>query len=544
MAMNNPSVLLGTTPKGNNCLHISSIHGHEKFCKDAVDLNPSLLTAVNMDGETPLLASLTSGHTSLASFFLTRCSGLRLKEAMLTQDMNGCNALHHAIRSGHTELALELIAAEPDLSHAVNKYNESPMFIAVLRGFTDVFVQLLKIPNSADAGACGYNALHGAVKNESSVIAKMIVEERPWLARQETDKKKSPMKLAVNWDRVDVLRVLLEYDWSLGHVVSSDGSTLLHSAAYQGHVSVARMLLDHCPDAPYSDGTGWTCLHEAVCHGRMEFVQFILESPHLRKLVNMRDANGRTALHHAVQRCNPKIVAALLFHNNIDFTMLGNNSRSATWELYHVMDHAKTLNWNEVYMLMMKADSENTTSLYNLHRRAREKVSIDTRKDVKSLTTIYTSNTSLVAILIATITFAAAFTLPGGYSSDAESQGLPIMARKLAFQAFLISDTLAMCSSLAVAFICVIARWEDLEFLVYYTAFTKKLMWFAYMSTTTAFATGLYTVLAPHLLWLAVTTCVLMVLLPALTKLLGEWPTLKLRFRLGQTFKSELLDMV
>ena len=67
------------------------------------------------------------------------------------------------------------------------------------------------------------------------------------------------------------------------------------------------------------------------------------------------------------------------------------------------------------------------------------------------------------------------------------------MARKIAFKAFLISNALAMCSSLAVAFICVIARLEDLEFLLYYRSFTKKLMWFAFMATTTAFATGLYT---------------------------------------------------
>ncbi|RLM69726.1 protein ACCELERATED CELL DEATH 6-like isoform X1 [Panicum miliaceum] len=345
LAMDNPSVLLGTTPQGNNCLHISSIHGHEKFCKDAVELHPSFLAAVNVDGETPLLTALTSGHPSLASFFLACCSAQRLREAILRQDKNGYNALHHAIRSGNTDLALELIAAEPDLSHAVNKSNESPMFIAVLRGFTDVFVELLNVPNSADAGACSYNALHAAVKNGNSVIAKMIVKKRPWLARQETNKRSSPMNLAVIWDKVEVLRVLLEHDWSLGHVISSEGCTLLHSAAYQGHVSVARMLIDHCPDAPYSDAVGWTCLHEAVCHGRMDFVEFVLESPQLRKLVNMRDANGRTALHHAVQRCNPKIVTALLLNKDIDFTIMGNNSRAAIWELYHAIDHAKTLNW-------------------------------------------------------------------------------------------------------------------------------------------------------------------------------------------------------
>ena len=118
------------------------------------------------------------------------------------------------------------------------------------------------------------------------------------------------------------------------------------------------------------------------------------------------------------------------------------------------------------------------------------------------------------------------------------------MAKKLAFQAFLISDTLAMCSSLAVAFICIIARWEDLEFLLYYRSFTKKLMWLAYVATTTAFATGLYTVLAPRHLWLAIMVCVLTGSLPILTKLLGEWPIWKLRFRLGRKFESGLLNMV
>ena len=199
---------------------------------------------------------------------------------------------------------------------------------------------------------------------------------------------------------------------------------------------------------------------------------------------------------------------------------------------------------NEVSMLMLKADPRDETSIYNLHKQAKDKVTNLIRKDIKSLTETYTGNTSLVAILIATITFAAAFTLPGGYSTDAGNEGLPIMARKFAFKAFLISDTLALCSSLVVAFVCIIARWEDLEFLLYYRSFTKKLMWFAYMATTTAFATGLYTVLVPHLQWLAIVVCVLMGLLPIVTKLLGEWPILKLRFRLGLAFKSELLDMV
>ena len=193
---------------------------------------------------------------------------------------------------------------------------------------------------------------------------------------------------------------------------------------------------------------------------------------------------------------------------------------------------------------MLEADPQDAGSINIFHEEAKDKLTNLSREDIKSLTQTYTSNTSLVAILIATITFAAAFTLPGGYSSDAGTEGLPIMAKKVAFQAFLISDTIAMCSSFVVAFVCIIARWEDLEFLIYYRTFTKKLMWLAYVATTTAFATGLYTVLAPRLLWLAVAVCLLTVLLPVLTMLLGEWPIWKLRFQLRQNFKSELLNMV
>ena len=193
---------------------------------------------------------------------------------------------------------------------------------------------------------------------------------------------------------------------------------------------------------------------------------------------------------------------------------------------------------------MLRADPRDATSFYNLQRRTKLEVTEASRKEAKSLIQTYTRNTPLVAILIATITFAAAFTLPGGYINGAGSEGLPIMSRKFAFQAFLISDVLAMCSSFAVAFICIIARWEDYEFLLYYRSFTKKLMWFAYVATTTAFSTGLYTVLAPRVHWLAIAICVMVALLPILTKLLSEWPVLKLRLRLGKAFNSDLLDMV
>ncbi|KAM0859632.1 hypothetical protein ACQ4PT_047063 [Festuca glaucescens] len=542
LAAENQSMLFGTTPQGNTCLHISSAHGHEEFCKDVLALNHSLISKVNLQKETPLVAAVTGGHVTLASLLLTYCSN----ETILEKDKHKCNALHHAIHCGHRNLALELIRAEPALSQGVSEYDESPIFVAVMRDFTDVSEKLLAIPDCAYSGPHSYNALHAAVRNGNSVIAKKIMDTCPQLATEESMRGSSPVKMAVLRDKIVVLRVLLEHDCSLGYgVTKAGGIPLLVYAAYRGRIDVARELLDHCPDSPYCKPDGWTCLHEAVDAGQTKFAEFILGVPQLRKLVNMRDDKGKTDLHYAVQKCNLKIVAALLSHKDTDTTLVDKGGLPAAWELRNTTDSAKTLNWNEVCMLMSEADPQNATSLSNLHAHAMKDVTNKSRKDAKSLTQTYTSNTSLVAILMATITFAAAFTLPGGYSNDAGSQGIPVMARNIAFQAFLISDTLAMCSSLAVAFICIIARWEGFEFLIYYRSYTKKLMWFAYTSTTTAFATGLYTALATRLQWLAaIMICFLPALLPILTKLLGEWPVLRLRFRLGHTFKSDLLDMV
>ncbi|KAL5204056.1 hypothetical protein ABZP36_008927 [Zizania latifolia] len=543
LAAQNPSILVGTTPQGNTCLHISSIHAHERFSKDVLTLNQSLLNATNSNGETPLLTSVKSGHASLASVLLGHCHDLGLREAILQKDTDGCNVLHHAIRSGHKVLALELIATEPTLSQGVNNDNESPMFIAVMRDFTDVVSKLLEIPGSAHVGSCGHSALHAAVRNGNPVIAKELMETRPWLAREENKHNNTPMHLAALWGKTDVLRVLLQHDWSLGYAVKSDdGTPLLNSATFRGNVGVARELLDHCPDAPCCNSKGWTCLHNAACEGQAEFVAFILESPHLRKLINMRACDGETALHLAVNNCDTKIVAALLSHRAIDVTVEDNRGNSA--ESWLGTAKAKTSNWNEISMLLLEADPQNATRLYNIHKQAKQELIDSSRRDAKSLTQTYISNTSLVAILVSTITFAAAFTLPGGYSNDAGSEGRPVMGKKFAFQSFLIADTLAMCSSLAVAFICIIARWEDLEFLLHYRSFTKKLMWFAYMATIVSFATGLYTILVPRLLWLASGICVLSVLLPIITYFLSEWHVLKLRYRLGKAYNSDLLDMV
>jgi hypothetical protein len=73
----------------------------------------------------------------------------------------------------------------------------------------------------------------------------------------------------------------------------------------------------------------------------------VLGLPQFGRLVNMRDRGGDTALHLAVKKCNPKMVAALLLHPDIDVTVLNNKSNPANYVL--PTDLAKTLNWVRMF---------------------------------------------------------------------------------------------------------------------------------------------------------------------------------------------------
>ena len=66
----------------------------------------------------------------------------------------------------------------------------------------------------------------------------------------------------------------------------------------------------------------------------------------------------------------------------------------------------------------------------------------------------------VVAALIATVTFSAAFTIPGGYKNErGTDQGTAILIRNAVFNMFVISDAIAVVSSLlAVLFYFLMAR--------------------------------------------------------------------------------------
>lgn len=106
----------------------------------------------------------------------------------------------------------------------------------------------------------------------------------------------------------------------------------------------------------------------------------------------------------------------------------------------------------------------------------------------------------IASVLIATLTFAAAFTLPGGYRADDHAnRGTPTLAGSYSFDAFVISNTLAFVCSLLATISLLYSGVSSRDFSVrfrYYNI-SVSLLQISARSLIAAFAMGIYTVLAP-----------------------------------------------
>lgn len=69
---------------------------------------------------------------------------------------------------------------------------------------------------------------------------------------------------------------------------------------------------------------------------------------------------------------------------------------------------------------------------------------------------------SLVATLVATVTFAAGFTMPGGYNNSGPDEGMATMTKNSRLQAFVLCNTIAMYSSTVVAITFIWAHLGDI----------------------------------------------------------------------------------
>ncbi|KAF5175006.1 Ankyrin repeat family protein [Thalictrum thalictroides] len=183
--------------------------------------------------------------------------------------------------------------------------------------------------------------------------------------------------------------------------------------------------------------------------------------------MNGQDNYGNTPLHIAALADNATIGSLFLYNNRVDKTIANMQALRAVDMIHFDYDKRKA-------------------GVYRLTDRVGE-------KEIKDQTDF----DLLVGALIATVSFTAGITVPGGYTSDGPNKGTAILAKKISFKIFSISNTIALLLSLYAVFshFCV-KRLHKKEDIIYQLNVATYCSFGAIFAMVVAFITGSYAVLA------------------------------------------------
>ncbi len=238
---------------------------------------------------------------------------------------DGTTALHWAAHRDSHAMATDLLAAGANVD-AADDHGVTPLALASLNGSLSIVGTLLAA--GADANAArgnGETPLMTAARVGSLDVVRSLLAAGADPDATETTLGQTALMLAVAENHTPVARLLLE----TGAVVSARSKnrfTPLLFAAQQGNLEAADLLLsagadvdESAPDgiggntnarSRFVAGTDAAALLVAIDSGHSELARFLLA----RGADPDHDGAGRTALHAAVQRKMPEVVAALLEH--------------------------------------------------------------------------------------------------------------------------------------------------------------------------------------------------------------------------------------
>uniref|UniRef100_A0A5B6YTQ0 Putative ankyrin-1-like n=1 Tax=Davidia involucrata TaxID=16924 RepID=A0A5B6YTQ0_DAVIN len=356
---------------------------------------------------------------------------------------------------------------------------------------------------------------------------KKLFKWKPALVKEADINGWTPLHYAARFCYSLMVRELLLLDKSVAYLVADndDKKTALHIAASRGFIGVMKNLLTECPDCwEMLNDRGQNILHIAIESEEKNVIEYILGNPWHINLINQKDADGNTPMHLFAASNNSYIPALNLdrvhikafnkenltpfdvatetdirlrkewpFLQPIQNFFLGRSKVTTSSIKKNLKDAGGDYGWRNV---ISKDNADKRKG------RAQKKEEIE--KDIRKIADTHL----IVATLIATVTFAAGFTMPGGYSDrNGSNQGMAILTEKATFWAFVITNTIAMISSSCAVFLHFVASgYVDKNKVVNRFGYAIYLIIIAMVAMVLAFITGMYVVLA-HSSILAITTC-------------------------------------
>ncbi|KAM7462904.1 hypothetical protein LguiA_031025 [Lonicera macranthoides] len=381
---------------------------------------------------------------------------------------NGYTPLHEAVRSRHVDVVKMLIEEDPKYSYTPDhreEVRETPLYRVARRGF-DKMVDMN-----------GYGVLWWRRRTEIFVNRGMEME------------------------------ISLSYTSMTIHLDDYTGNKAIHIVASRDHVSVLKEIMLRCLDSWDVENYDYiNILQIAVKHQQKNVIKYILEEcPIIDSMINMKDYDGNTPL-HLLSISNyslPQFIlrpmadkGVLNYDNMMPLDLVNNNVNMPMATKNEIVEELKNAGATVGLTYQRKVEKE---SKYKKKKKGEGEGEGD-EAIMKELWERAQTHI-VVTTLIATITFAAGFTMPGGFiQSGSPHQGMSLLTKSTTFQAFIIFDTIALVLSTSAIFIYFVASistdWARISKLFHAGIYLNL---FALLAMMVAFITGIYTVLANSL---------------------------------------------
>ncbi|KAA8523735.1 hypothetical protein F0562_010158 [Nyssa sinensis] len=421
----------------------------------------SLLRHPNLDGDTPLHVAARAGHFSILSFLIAEISSLswidienernRGIEILRWRNRRNNTVLHEAVRNHHVAVVELLIKVDPELACSRNNAGESPLYLAARDGMVEIVNQILNqilrlAPSCAHGGSDGQTALHAAIVGGRNDIMEMLLRVEPQLISESDDHGWTPLHCAASLGDEKTVGQLLELDITTVYILDKHGQSPLHVAASKGHTNVIKQIIRSCPDSgELLDLNGRNALHVAVLNGKVNVVRIDQRA---------KNRSGQTPID---------------IDNSIGESCT--SPRIQISKIWRQLSIPRT--WTVREKILPSPNQEEASATIQAYKKMGHTL-------------------LMVDTLIATVTFAAAFTMPGGYNNDiGPNQGLALLASSKYLKWFIISDTIAMVCSITAACIIFWGAIIGRESYGYYFLSATGLTYIALQSTALAFTNEL-----------------------------------------------------
>ncbi|KAJ1291198.1 hypothetical protein BS78_02G299900 [Paspalum vaginatum] len=484
----NSLCLLGLASNGNTALHIAASRGHAKLVALVCDEAPSLVATRNRSLDTPLHCAAKAGHQEVVACLLPkmRAGGEDEEAALRARNCLGATALYEAVQHHRLGVVDLLMREAPELSTLTAEDGLSPLYLAATIDSLPMVRAILRpsllgTPSpAAYSGPEGRTALHAAAIACGGVAGEMAQEilnwapEGPALLAQVNSLGTTPLNYAILVQHLDVVDLFLAVPTSsdeLARTPNNDGLFPVHFAAMVGSTAIIDKLVAKCPDYDQMvDNRGRNLLHCAVEYNQDRVVRHICQDASFSGLLNSRDCDGNTPLHLAAKNGFPRIVSLLLQTMSVEINVVnkdGLTARDLAWGSAPPRSWSQTYAWSPVHVVLSclvwsraaftphRARHGGGGSTGGSDHPSRGEDMKPTKEEQASEEENFSRTGTIGSVLIATVAFAAAFTVPGGFiADDHRGAGTAVMARRFAFRAFVVSDAMAFaCSIVATCFL-------------------------------------------------------------------------------------------